>query len=90
MPKFVFHVPHGMNAPSQYDENGDLADFKTIKQCARINEYTEAVKRAEDKKGIVPGNPGYCFSQGLRNTKRHNIASAMGLFVDGILHESLG
>ena len=72
-----------MNAPSQYDENGDLADFKTIKKCARINEYITAVKRAEDKKGIVPGNSGCCLSQALENTKRHDIASAMSLLVDG-------
>ena len=83
LPKSVFHVPHGMDAPSRYDENGDPADFKTIKQCARINEYTAAVKRAEDKKGIVPRNSSYCLSQALKNTKRHNVASAMGLFVDG-------
>ena len=50
LPKFVFHVPRGMDAPSRYDENGNPADFKAIKQCARINEYIAAVKRAEDNK----------------------------------------
>ena len=72
-----------MDAPSRYDENDNPADFKTIKQCARIDEYITAVKRAEDKKGIVSGNSGYCLSQALENTKRHDIASAMSLLVGG-------
>jgi hypothetical protein len=78
LPKFVSNVPRGIDAPSRYDENGNPADFKSIKQCARINEYM----RAEDKKGIVPGNSGYCLSQALENTKRRDIASAMSLLVD--------
>ena len=72
-----------MDAPSRYDENDNPADFKTIKQCARIDEYITAVRRAEDKKGIVSGNSGYCLSQALENTKRHDIASAMSLLVGG-------
>ena len=72
-----------MDALSWYNENGNPADLKTIKQCAKINEYTAAVKRAEDKEGIVPRNSSYCLSQALKNTKRHDVASAMGLFVDG-------
>jgi hypothetical protein len=78
-----FHVSRGMDAPSRYDENDNPADFKTIKQCARINKYITAVKRAEDKKRIVPGNSSYCLSQALENTKRHHIASSMSLLVDG-------
>ncbi|XTI87321.1 hypothetical protein V2W45_1330015 [Cenococcum geophilum] len=69
LPNFVFDVPRGTDAPSRYDENGNPADFKTIKQCARINEYIAAVKRAEEKKEVVPGNSSYCLSQALENTK---------------------
>ena len=69
-----------MDTPSRYDENGNPADFKTIKQCARINEY---IKRAENKKGIVPGNSDYCLSPALEDTKRHDVASAISLFVYG-------
>ncbi|KAI5867868.1 phosphotransferase enzyme family-domain-containing protein [Durotheca rogersii] len=72
-------IPPAMDAPWNYDENGYPKDAELAQRFADQQEYITAVRQEE----ILIGGTECRLSQGLSDTRRQQLASAMRLYLDG-------
>lgn len=76
-PLFLSTMPPPMDAPWNYDENGEALDAGTKQTFQERKEYVEMVKKAE----VAPKIDDK-LSANLDNSDLQNLASAMKLFFD--------
>ncbi|ESZ97841.1 hypothetical protein SBOR_1786 [Sclerotinia borealis F-4128] len=75
-------IPPAMDAPFNYDENGEPKDPELIRRFTNQMEYIAAVKKAESQSNHVYDHE-YSLSKALSDSKRQQIATAMRLYDNG-------